>query len=565
MIYEILIHHRVVFRVITLRRFATAQFVIGLLLLICALTFYYFAVLRIDYSKTTLLDLDPHPDATEYFAQAKTLYRDRWPSIQIGYEKLPSRYPFGYPVLMLPWLKILRGTDSVLAPFRTNQTIGLLLLLAVFAFYLYLAMPLTGGFAALLLATLPGFFTFCRSSLSEVSASLLIVLAFMFAYLGVQEERRWKIYLSAIFLGLSLNLRLQSLFFAPLLLVMAVFPMRGARLRRFFHCAAVSLVFVVAASPTLILNTIQFHSPLKTGYDLWASYFSRHHLLFSLRYIPKNALMLWRQSTLQPLGFDSANIFGTGTSFVPAFLLLICAGVFFIHFDRFTTCAFLAGFTSFSAALCYLFVFGKDGRFYLPLLMLLVAVAVLPVTWAAKNLVAGTRIMTALLVFILFAGACLGYPSRSGYNTPGINRFQAWDAFHFTASAGRSTQFVAQRDFARRLRRQSGIVLSDIDPVYLNALLPHSFVAAPIDGDHHYKWSYTWRYDRLEALALVQHGLEQSLPVYALFVSSDEARTKQSRLPVVPGYDWHLLHQFHGNAAILKLAPVESNEPLLPD
>ena len=126
---------------ITLRRFATAQFVIGLLLLICALTFYYFAVLRIDYSKTTLLDLDPHPDATEYFAQAKTLYRDRWPSIQIGYEKLPSRYPFGYPVLMLPWLKILRGTDSVLAPFRTNQTIGLLLLLAVFAFYLYLAMP----------------------------------------------------------------------------------------------------------------------------------------------------------------------------------------------------------------------------------------------------------------------------------------------------------------------------------------------------------------------------------------------------------------------------------------
>src|SRR5205807_2688558 len=272
--------------------------------LLCALTFYYFAVLRIDYSKTTLLDLAPHPDATEYFAQAKALRRDAWPYIQIGYERLPSRYPFGYPVLMLPWLKVLPGADSVLAPFRTNQTIGLLLLLAVFAFYAYLAMPLTGGFAVLLLATLPGFFTFCRSSLSEISASLLIVLAFMFAYLGVTEERRWKIYLSAILLGLSLNVRLQSLFFAPLLLAMAVLPMRGARLRWFFHCAAVPLVFVVAASPMLILNTIQFHSPLKTGYDLWASYFSRHHLLFCLRYIPKNALMLWRQSTLQPLGFD---------------------------------------------------------------------------------------------------------------------------------------------------------------------------------------------------------------------------------------------------------------------
>jgi len=545
------------------RNFATVPFVAGTLLFLCALTFYYFAVLRIDYKKTTLLDLGPYPDATEYFAQVKALRRDGWPSIQIGYEKLPSRYPFGYPVLMLPWLRMLPEADTVLAPFRTSQTMGLLLLLAVFAFYTYLAMPLTGGFAVLLLATLPGFFTFCRSSLSEISASLLIALAFMFAYLGVQEERRWKIYLSAILLGLSFNVRLQSLFFAPLLLAMAVLPMRGARLRWFFHCAAVPLVFVVAASPMLILNTIQFHSPLKTGYDLWASYFSRHHLLFCLRHIPRNALMLWREATLQPLGYDAANIFGTGTSFVPAFVILICAGLLFIRLSWFLCCAFVAGLSSFAAALCYLF--GGDVRFYLPLLILLVAIAVLPVTWAAKNLFAGKRIVFALPVFILFAGACLGYPSRSGYNTAGIDRCQAWDALHFTASSGQSTQFVAQRNFARRLRHQSGIVLSDIDPVYLNALLPHSFVAAPIDGDHHYKWSYTWRYDRPQALAFVQHGLEQSLLVYALFVSGDEATTKQSRLPVVPGYDWHLLDQFHGKAAILKLAPVASNEPLPPD
>ena len=129
--------------------FATGSFFAGALLLLCALTFYYFSVLRIDYSKTTLLDLGPRPDATEYFAQAKALYRDHRPSIQIGYEKLPSRCPFGYPALMLPWLKVLSDADAVLAPFRTNQTLGLLLLLAVFGFYAYLAMPLTGGFAAL--------------------------------------------------------------------------------------------------------------------------------------------------------------------------------------------------------------------------------------------------------------------------------------------------------------------------------------------------------------------------------------------------------------------------------
>src|SRR5919197_2702842 len=115
-------------RAIAKADFAQAPFLIGALLLLCAVTFYYFAVLRIDYRRTMLLDLSPYPDATEYFAQAKALRRDGWPSIQIGYDKLPSRYPFGYSVLMLPWLKILPSADAVLAPFRTNQALGLVLL-----------------------------------------------------------------------------------------------------------------------------------------------------------------------------------------------------------------------------------------------------------------------------------------------------------------------------------------------------------------------------------------------------------------------------------------------------
>ena len=542
---------------ITLRRFATAQFVVGLLLLLCALTFYYFAVLRIDYRKTTLLDLGPHPDATEYFAQAKALQRDGWPSIQIGYEKLPSRYPFGYPALMFPWLKILPEADAVLAPFRTSQTMGVSLLLAVFGFYAYLAMPLTGGVAVLFLATLPGFFTFCRSSLSEVSASLLIILAFMFAYLGIKEERRWKIYLSAVFLGLSLNIRIQSLFFAPLLLAMALFPLGGMSWRWFLHCAAIPVVFVLAASPMLILNTIQFHSPLTTGYDLWVPYFSRNHLLFRLGWIPTNAASLWRELILQPHGYYAANIFGTGTSFVPAFVVLVCTGLFFIRLSWFVGCAFLAGFSSFAVTLSYLF--GKDGRFYLPLLILLIAVAVLPVTWAANNLFAGKRIIAALSIFILFTGACLGYPSRSGYKTHEIDRLQAWDALNFATSRRRSLAFLAERHFAT-LNRQPGIVLSDIDPVYLNALLPRSFVAAPIDGKHNYKWSYTWRYDRPQASALVEHGLQQSLPVYALFSSRNDVAGNQSRLPNVPGYEWRTLSDFQRNVAILTLAAIGSDQ-----
>jgi hypothetical protein len=538
-----------------LKELLNAQFLIGAFLLLCALTFYYFAVLRVDYSKTTLLNLAPHPDATEYFAQARALQRDGWPSIQIGYEKLPSRYPFGYPVLMLPWLQILPSADDVLAPFRTSQTMGLLLLLAVFGFYVYLAMPLTGGFAVLLLSTLPGFFTFCRSSLSEVSASLLIVLAFMFAYLGFKEHDRRKIYLAAVFLGLSVNIRLQSLFFAPLLLVMALIPVKGMRARWLLHCAAVCVVFMAAAAPILVFNTIQFHSPLKTGYDFWAPYFSMKHLLFLPGHIPRNALNLWRQFSLQTHAYDPAYTFGTGTCFVPVFILLVCAGLFFVRFWWFVGCAGLAGLSSLTAALCYLF--GVDGRFYLSLFILLVALAVLPVTWAAKNILTGRRIVTATTILVLFAAACLGYPSRSGYDTPGIFRSQAWDALHFTSVSSTSIEFLAERQFAQQLGSQSGLVLSDIDSVYLNALLPRSVVAAPIDGKNHYKWSYVWRYDRPQALALVEYGLKQSIPVYALFVSHDQAAKEQSRLPIIAGHEWRVLKNSSGGAAILQLTAPE--------
>jgi hypothetical protein len=542
--------------------FATTPVLIGVLLLLCALTFYYFAVLKIDYNRTNLLDLTPHPDATEYFAQARALYRDRWPSIQIGYEKLPSRYPFGYPVLMLPWLKILPPAHAILAPFRTNQTLGLLLLLAVFGFYAYLAMPLTGGLAALLLATLPGFFTFCRSSVSEISASVLIVLAFVFAYLGLSEERRWKIYLSAFFLGLSLNIRIQSLFFAPLLLVMALFPAKGMRLRWFLHCATISLVFVLAASPVLMLNTIQFHSPFKTGYDFWVPSGSKKDLLFSINYVPTNAVALWKELTLQPHTFYAANIFGTGTSFVPSFIVLTCVGLFFLEINRFVTCSLLAGISSLAASVSY--KFGVDVRFYLPLLILIVAIAVLPVSWAAKNLLAKTRILTSLAVFLVFAAACFGYPSLSEDTSCEATRSQAWDAIHFTNPPRFPTQFLAQKQFVKTVEQKPGIVLSDIDPVYLNTFLPTSFIAAPIDGNHHYRWSKVWRYDRPQAIALVQRGLEQSRPVYALFISRDDMITNQSRLPAIPGYEWQLLSSAATTAAILKLAPVTTDETTPP-
>src|SRR6266513_1116933 len=460
------------------RTIATTHILVGALLFICALIFYYFSVLTFNYRDSKLLYLG-YADAATYFAQGKALLKHELPAIQIGYEKLPPLWPVGYPTLMLPWLKILPEADSILAPFRTNQTIGLLLLLGAFGFYLYLAKPLTGGFATVLLATLPVFFTFCRSSLSELSASAFVALAFMFAYLGLKEERRWKIYASAAFLGLSLNVRLQSIFFVPLLLAMALFPVKEARVRWLLHCLALPIVFALAASPLLVLNTIQFHSPLQTGYGYYLNPVLTKVALFSWRYIPDNAAMLWRELALRPQKYTAMNQFGTGTCFVAAFIVLACLGVFFIRLNRSVICLFLAGLSFLVATISFpVHYLG----YYLPLLTLLVAVAVLPVTWAVENLVLPKRTIPSLAILVLFAAAALGYPSRSVDPRLKADRLQSWEALHFSPRPRQSAEFLVQRRFIDRVGQAGGLVFSDISPVYLNALFPPGFVAAPLDG-----------------------------------------------------------------------------------
>jgi hypothetical protein len=518
------------------RNFAATQTLMGALLFICALVFYYFSVLTIDYRDTNLLDLG-WADPTYYFAAAKALLRYGLPSTQIGYDKIPSLWPAGYPALMLPWLKILPEADSILAPFRTNQTIGLLLLFSVFGFYLYLAMPLTGGLAALLLATLPGFFTFCRSPVSDISTSAFVALAFMFAYLGLKEERRWKIYLSAVFLGLSVNIRLQSFFFVPLLLAMTLFPVKGALARWLLHCLAVPIVFALAASPLLVLNTIQFHSPFKTGYDYYLYPVLAKVPLFSWRYIPDNAAMLWRELALRPQKFTGLNIFGTGTCFVPAFVLLACVGVFF-------------------AVTISLFPVNALG-YYLPLLMLLVAVAVLPVTWAVENLLLPKRTIASLAILVLFAAASLGYPSRSIDPRLKADRLQSWEALHFSTRPRKSAEFIAQRHFIESIGQAGGLVFSDISPVYLNALFPPGFVAAPLDGKRYIQWRHVVHYDDAQAVALAELSLDRSIPVYALFISTKEFDEKASRLANVPGYRWVPAEDTTNAAVILRLTSTQ--------
>jgi len=531
----------------------------GILCFVLALLFYWVAVLRIDFKRTDFLDLNPYPDGVEYFAQANSILKEGAPTIQIGYDKLPSRFPPGYPILTIAWLRFLPH-NGILAPFRTNQTIGLLLLVGSFVFYFAIGRPLAGGLAVLLVATQPAFVTFSRSSMSDISGGAVIVLAFALVYLGLAWRRRWLIYLAAIVLGLSLCIRPQLLFMAPLLIAMALFPANISWTKWFMHCCLALVVFAVAASPYFILNTLEFGHPLKTGYEFWVPALADKQAAFSFHNVPSQVSFIWSEITASWDQFRVANLFGTGTYVVPVFIFLSALGLAFVRVQRFEISALLAGIVYIMATVTYAYV---EGRFYIPLFLLLVPLAVLPPEWAVGHVLKKRFSILSVGVLAVFLLSCIGYPSQSGFK-PKSNRSQAWDALHYRDRKGKSRWYEAQKELARTFKDEPGIVLSDIDPAYLNALLPKPFVAAPIDGNHDYSYSQLWHYGKPEAVQLVANALARATPVYALLLSSKDVDQDIKRLPVIQGHSWKRSNRTDTAAVIMtftKDAAALTSEP----
>ena len=520
----------------------------GLLCFALSLLFYYGTVLRVELQRTDLLDLGPYPDAVEYFAQANSILKQGVPKIQIGYDKLPSRYPPGYSLLMIPWLSCLPH-HGILAPFRTNQTIGLLLLLGGFGFYFAIGRPLAGGLGALLLATQPAFISFTRSPISDLSGATAALLAFLLVYIGLKQMWRWPIYAAAVVLGLALCIRPQLLFFAPLLIAAALFPVGNSWPKWLLHCCLTLLVFVAASLPYFLFNTLEFGHPLKTGYDFWVPAWAESDRLFSVRNVPAQLAMLWSEATANWKEFRVANLFGTGTYIAPPFLLLALLGLAFIRINRFTVSAFLGAVSYFILTLTYAFV---DGRFYIPLFLLLIPVAILAAEWAMSNALKLRFSLSTVAVLAVLLLSCLGYPSQSGFK-PEKHRFQAWDALQYAKAKGMSRQYEAQKQFATSFHNAPGIVLSDTDSAYLNVLLPKPFVAAPIDEKHYYCYSRLWHYGKAEASQLVAGALSHAIPVYALFVPSKHLDQNVDRLPQVQGYTWKRSDRSSTRAVIMVL------------
>ena len=532
----------------------------GLLLSIVAFAFFYCSVLKIDYLKTSLIDLPPDSDASEYYAMARSMKCGGPPKIRIGHELLPSRYPPGYSVLMLPWLKILPEKQQILAPFRTSQSMGLLLLCSVWIFYWRRGEPLGAGLTTLLLATLPGFVNYCRAPMSEMSGITLICLAFMAAFLGLNQQRRGWVYLCALFLGLAVNIRMQLVFFGPILLTMAWIGEQDKRLPWLLHCSGILLFFAFCASPIFIINTIQFGHPLRTGYDFWVPDIVALGAAFSGRNIWPGALSLLRELFQLSDTFTVANLFGTGTHFTPAYIALALIGCLFLRSWKFIFCAGLPWVCYLAGTMMFYY---NDGRMYLPFIVLLAPLATLPALLADQALSRKKYILPIMAA--LFLLAITGYPSQSGYPKKAW-RSQWTDALSLAPhdQPRKAVNFMAAHELLALAENRPGIVLSTINPVFLNAILPVGFSAAPLDSQHLFQHSHIWKYGTKEAKELAQKGIADKRPVYALFASNQETSIEIQRLPKIPNYYWAPLSAANDRSFIFSLTTKRAESTIDP-
>jgi len=433
---------------------------------------------------------------------------------------------------MQGWLNILWTEELPLAPFRTNQTLGFFAL--VLAFVGFGKTQLQRGTSALLLASLPAFITFSRSSLSDLSGALLVATAFVFFERALSERRLAAALWGCIALGLACDVRLQLVFFFPVIFTTAQCgkPTVG---RRLLNASCGGLVFLAAVSPNLLLNNALFGSPFSTGYHFWIPDYTTRDFTFGLQYVPGQLEMISREVLPGYDTFRAANIFGTGCHFTAPFLILSLIGAA-DGLRRKRALPLVLGVLSFLFGTSTYF-FYNDSRLYFPLLLLASWPAALPISSAFSRLIRRKgRLPAHVLILTLGVFSVVGVPSLSGW-PPHYSWSQLYDFAHVENLGQSSPEFIACKAAATIAAGNPVLVLSDLNPAYLATFLPPKSLCAPIRNRHPYSLG-KWHFGTLERLALVRLAQEAGIRVLAISPAGTDPKGFEERLASAAQTTW---------------------------
>ena len=505
--------------------------VIAVLMLMAALAIFYAAVLRLDLYQTRLLNLDPHPDADEYFAGAVSLARTGTFRIHNAGRMIPPRYPFGFSAMMTPlmWL----GVDPVTVPFRVNQLLGLGLILGAFGMFWRTGDRIAAGLTSLFLATLPGLSVLSRSPMSDLSGATVILASFYCFWRYVRSrpgDLRWGLAGSAL-LGVGIWIRTPNQLFMGLFVPIALFGQPQSINDRLRTLAIFGLTFLVAVSPVLVYNYWSFGSPLKTGYDYWMP-----HALGSSS--PRAGLhparlgaqtwYMWSELVQEERAlFSIARSFGSGSYLNPSLVLLAIVGVVSSLRGR-DRAVLVIGGSALAQFLPVLILRGADARYWFVFPLILPFIAGRQMSALVRQALAGPRRdwLSAVAIFFLIGATVAGWPGHKG-------SLETLDVMDLRRFRGQSQRYIAAKHLARLTAGNRTLIVTRFNTSYIYALTAGDRIVSPVHPIDMPTFNPAW-FPPAARRAQIDEALSTGRIVYALMTKLQ----LETDVPRVEGYRW---------------------------
>ncbi len=486
-----------------------------------SLILFYFTVLSVPTEKTTQASLHPWPDGAEYVDAARSLVEQGSYSIHVAGRSLPPRYPPGYSSLIA--LAMAAGVAPQRAPYPVNSLAGLLLLGGLFALIVRTFGLWEAGLASLFLATLPAFSILARSPMSDLISALVLLCSLYLLYRHAAGAGISWAMAGSLLLGASLLLRISNALYLPFLLA-SVWARPNQTRRLVTDTAKLLAAFAVGLLPLLLFHWQVYGSPLATGYGYWLQ---RGEPDFALRHVPVWAEAFWGEITQQEAGFRTASLYGSGSYFGPAFVVLALLGLGSAVRNRLFWSFGLASAATAFALSCFYY---QDFRLALPLL-------IMAVPWAASGSVfllrqswGKSRLLTLPALVLVLCGVVGWPPKRSDTELGDMLRPVS---MHFGQVDFDLVRFSEQIDPGR-----GRLILTNMPPPYVHAVSEGERVIVPIHEEYNYRFNPpNFSFGVRERDELLRDALARGWTVLAL-LSRHPVEQVSELCPPPPGWEW---------------------------
>ncbi len=336
-----------------------------------------------------LQDLRYVPDSVEYALSALSLAEGTGYFIHINHLPFPSRYPFGYPLLLAPvyWL----GGDEPAVAIYLSLFLGIASIIIVYMIGRKVFGSWIGLLAAAWLTLAPEHIYLSQMILSDLASLLFFLLAI---YMALIVKHPPGFILLGFVLGYLFLIRPVNLVVLP-----AFHFLLWPKTRSVYPFILAGLLPVVASLS--IYNWLIFGSPFETGYDYWApEWYGEIARTFNWAY-------LWPSSRTGEgnLTYYLRLLAGISNSYYPFYIFL--AGVYGAYVGRKQPFVRFSILAAVLVTVIYLFYFYRGPRLLIQIGTIWLIVAAYGLDAITQLLLRKFNYYSAARHRLLFAGVAL--------------------------------------------------------------------------------------------------------------------------------------------------------------